>query len=93
MKSKSLKVLSLVLLATGLASGAAYARGGGGMGNMAGPGTTQADPARNQERVQNRVQKRDGSHAGGAQRNENRYEFRHENREQVRSERSSSAGR
>jgi hypothetical protein len=78
---KSMKILSLVLLATSLASGAVYARGGGGMG---GGSASSADHSQQQtqERTQKRTQKRDGSQSGDAQHNE----YRYENREQMRSE-------
>lgn len=83
---KSMKVLSLVLLATSLASGAVYARGGGGMGGggMGGGSASGADPSQQQtqERTQKRTQKRDGSQSGDAQHNE----YRYETREQMRSE-------
>jgi len=92
LKMKSLKVISLVLIATSLASGAVYAKGGGGSGMGGGMGNgsfSSADPAqrtetRSQDRVQERTQKRDGSQAGDAQRNEYRYENRYENRAQMR---------
>ena len=83
---KSLKVLSLVLIATSLASGAVLAKGGGGMGNGgmgggmngAGSGTAQRAQDHVKTRTQTRTQSRDGTHANDGQRNENR--------EQVRSE-------
>lgn len=84
---KSMKILSLVLLATSLASGAVYARGGGGGGGMGGGGMGSGSASsadHSQQQTQERTQKRDGSglQTGDAQRNE----YRYENREQVRSE-------
>ena len=84
---KSMKVLSLVLLATSLASGAVYARGGGA--EWAADGRRQCIQRRpwpthraTHSGTHQRTQKREGSQAGDAQRNE----YRYENREQVRSE-------
>lgn len=90
LKMKSSNILSLVLIATSLASGAAYAKGGSG-GGMGSGGFGSADHVqrteiRSQDRVQERTQKRDGSQAGNAQRNEYRHENRHEDRAQMRIE-------
>jgi hypothetical protein len=63
-------------LATSLASGAVYARGGG----MGGGNASSADHS--QQQTQQRTQKRDGSQSGDARRNA----YRYKNREQVRSE-------
>lgn len=86
---KAMKALSLLLIATSLASGAVYARGGGGMsgGNA---NHAQRTEAQAQTRTQTRTQTRDGSQANDAQRNEYREMNRHENREQIRSEGASS---
>jgi hypothetical protein len=81
---KSLKVLSLVLIAASLASGAVYAKGGGrggiGSGGFSSTDHAQRTEVRSQDRVQERTQKRDGSQAGNTQRNEYRHEYRYENR-------------
>jgi hypothetical protein len=77
---KSMKWLSLILLATSLASGAVYAKGGNGMGGGMGNTTRPDITRRDQTRTQERVQKRDGSHAGDARRHEKRYEYREQTR-------------
>lgn len=92
----TLKIIPLVLLAAGLASGTAHARGGhGGMGNgaMIPPAPAQRTEARTQHRETQRVQARDGSHAGNAERNALREQTRTETREAVRSEGDSLPGR
>ena len=93
---KSLNVLSLVLLAAGLASGAAYAKGGnGGMGgrgmgncSMTSPDTAQRKETRTQSRDEKRIQTRDGSAADAPQRDQ----IRNQTHEQTRSEGASPAG-
>ena len=83
---KSLKVLSLVLIATSLASGAVYARSGGGMGggngmHSGGMGSGSADHAQQiQHRTQTRTQTREASQGNQGLRNE----YRYENRDQIR---------
>lgn len=82
---QSLKTLSLLLIATSLASGAVYAKGGGGMGGNGmhggGMGNAGADHAQqNQHRTQTREQTREA--AQGSQDQGNAY--RYENREQMR---------
>lgn len=87
---KSLKVLPLVVLAAGLASGAVHAKGGnggtgGGMGmghaGMPYPGMAQRAETRAQSRNEKRVQQRDGA-ASDAQQYRNRDQVRTETREQ-----------
>ena len=83
---KSLKVLSLVLVTAGLASGVVHAKGGmggmGGMGmgngSMTSPDTAQRTETRIQSRDEKRIQKRDGSAADAAQRTQNREQTRSE---------------
>ena len=78
---KTLKVLSLALIATSLASGAVYAKGGsgGGMaggsmfgGGMSNGGAVHAQPM--QHRTQTRNQTREAEQGSQGQRNEWRYE-------------------
>jgi hypothetical protein len=82
---KSSNILSLVLIATILASGAVHAKGGGA-GGFGSADHAQRTEIRSQDRVQERSQKREGSQAGNAQRNEYRHENRHEDRAQRHSE-------
>jgi len=93
---KSLKVLSLVLIATSLASGAVYAKGGSGSsmfgGGMSSGGAGHAQQM--QHRTQTRDQSRGAAPGSQGQRNEYRYEnqaqtpsgnvYRYENRDQFR---------
>lgn len=74
---KSLKVISLLLIAASLASGAVYAKGGGSASSA---DHAQRTEIRSQDRVQQRTHKRAGSQSGDALRHENR----NENHEQMR---------
>lgn len=90
---KSTKILSVILLAAGLASGAVHAKGdhagmGGGMG-MGNTGMSSPDSA---QRKETRTQNRDGAQTNSAQRNQNRDQIRTETREQVRGSGASPAG-
>lgn len=73
MKSKSLQILSLALLATVLASGAVHAKGGNGGtgmengGRATSPGTAQRKQARTQRRAEMHMRTPDGTHADDAQ--------------------------
>ncbi|MBW8365763.1 MAG: hypothetical protein K0M39_14535 [Rhizobium sp.] len=98
---KSTKILSVILLAAGLASGTVHAKGGhagmgGGMGmgntGLSPPDSAQRKETRTQIRDEKRIQTRDGAQTNSAQRNQNRDHIRTETSEQIRSSGASPAG-
>ncbi|MBC2732178.1 hypothetical protein [Thiobacillus sp.] len=84
---KSTKILSVILLAAGLASGAVHAKGGhAGMGGGMGMGNTGMSYPDSAQRKETRTQNRD------EKRIQTRDQIRTETREQVRSGGTSAAG-
>lgn len=78
---KSLKVLSLALIASSLASGAVYAKGGSG-GGMGGGGMSSGGAGHTQQ-MQHRTQTRNQSHEAAPDSQGQRNEYRHENQAQT----------